>query len=97
MKVDPYVLLQQYWFQVPNSTLHERFKRYQKEGESMSMKAKLGRFENTFTPEMEQKLADYTLELDRWNMGLSKREFLRLAFDLATKRGETSYLPSSLT
>ncbi|XP_037293571.1 uncharacterized protein LOC119189035 [Manduca sexta] len=47
------------------------------------MKPKLGRFTNTFSAEYEQVLVDHIKDLSNRCMPLMKKEFLKLAYDLA--------------
>ena len=65
---------------VPRSTLQDKIYNI-KQGLKVSMSSKLGRFECTFTDAYEKKLVDYTIDLDNRLMPLSRKEFLKLAFN----------------
>ncbi|KAJ4430876.1 hypothetical protein ANN_19467 [Periplaneta americana] len=54
-----------------------------KGGKEYNFQPKLGRFETTFNNSYESQLAQHIKDLDDRLMGLSKKEFLKLAFDLA--------------
>ena len=47
------------------------------------MSSKLRRFEWTFTDAYKKKLVDYMIDLDNRLMPLSRKEFFKLAFNLA--------------
>lgn len=65
-------------FNVPQATLRRRFK-------AGNSKKKLGRFENTFSPELEKQLVDHILMLESRLFGLTTVDVKKLAYDLAEK------------
>lgn len=69
-------------FNVPKSSLQDRIACI-RQGQECALEPKLGRFTSTFTPNFESMMAEHVKELDDRLMGLSKKEFLKLAFDLA--------------
>lgn len=69
-------------YQVPKSTLQDKLKAL-KRGDEVSMKPKLGRFTNTFSEQYEQVLVEHVKDLSNRCMPLMKKEFLKLAYDLA--------------
>lgn len=68
-------------FGVPKSSLHDRVTQLRK-GEQIKLQPKLGRFEPTFI-DIEEQLLQHVQELDNRLMPLTKKEFLKLAYDLA--------------
>jgi hypothetical protein len=71
-------------YQVPCTSLQDRVEAI-KQGHQINLKPKLGRFQQTFTPEFERQLCEHVIDLDNRLMPLTRSEFLRLAFDLAEK------------
>ncbi|CAG5036361.1 unnamed protein product [Parnassius apollo] len=69
-------------FDVPRSSLHDRLK-VLKSGKEVAFYPKLGRFETTFSENFSMQLYEHVKELDNRLMPLSRKEFLKLAFDLA--------------
>ncbi|KAF9411499.1 hypothetical protein HW555_009740 [Spodoptera exigua] len=69
-------------YNIPKSTIHDKIKALNR-GEEVTMKPKLGRFTNTFSAEYEQVLVDHIKDLSNRCMPLMKKEFLKLAYDLA--------------
>ena len=69
-------------FNVPKSTLQDRIAKLKNGGE-IQIPPKLGRFERTFCDSYEEQLMAHIKELDGMLMPLTKKEFLKLAFDLA--------------
>ena len=67
---------------VPRSTLQDKIYNI-KQGLKVSMSSKLGGFECTFTDAYGKKLVDYMIDLDNRLMPLSRKQFLKLAFNLA--------------
>lgn len=63
---------------IPYVTLHRHLK-------SGSTVKKLGRFATIFTPDQEQALCEYLMKLDSLFYGLTRIDFLRMAFDYAEK------------
>ncbi|KAJ4442421.1 hypothetical protein ANN_04007 [Periplaneta americana] len=70
------------YFQLPKSSLQDKVTGI-KGGKECNFQPKLGRFETTFNNSYESQLAQHIKDLDDRLMGLSKKEFLKLAFDLA--------------
>lgn len=75
-------------YNIPKSTLHDKTLAI-KRGTEISLQPKLGRFTNTFSSEYEQVLVDHVKDLSNRCLPLMKKEFLKLAFDLA----ETMKIP----
>lgn len=69
-------------YNIPKSTIYDKIKALNR-GEEVTMKPKLGRFTNTFSAEYEQVLVDHIKDLSNRCMPLMKKEFLKLAYDLA--------------
>ncbi|CAK1588229.1 unnamed protein product [Parnassius mnemosyne] len=69
-------------YNIPKSTIHDKIKALNR-GEEVTMKLKLGRFTSTFSAEYEQVLVDHIKDLSNKCMPLMKKEFLKLAYDLA--------------
>lgn len=63
---------------IPFATLHRHVK-------SGNVKKKLGRFVPVFTREQEEDLCKYLKELDSLFFGVTRVDFLKLAYDYATK------------
>ena len=68
-------------YNIPKITIHDKIKALNR-GE-VTMQPKLGRFTNTFSAEYEQVLVDHIKDLSNRCMPLMKKEFLKLAYDLA--------------
>lgn len=68
-------------YAVPKSTLFDRLK-IMKSGGECTLKPKLGRFDNTFSKEYENALADHVIDLSNRCMPLTRKEFLKLAYQL---------------
>ena len=66
----------------PRNTLQDKIYNI-KQGLEVIMSSKLRRFESTFTNAYEKKLVDYMIDLDNRLMPLSRKVFLKLAFNLA--------------
>lgn len=49
----------------------------------MTLQSKISRFSNTFSPEYEQVLVEHAIDLSNRCLPLMKKEFLKLAFELA--------------
>lgn len=71
-------------YQVPRTSLQDRVKAI-RQGHQIILKPKLGRFQQTFTPEFERQLCEHVINLDNRLMPLTRSKFLRLAFNLAEK------------
>lgn len=71
-------------FSVPKSTLFDKVKLL-KEGKEAVFKPVMGRFKKTFSDEYEDLLESHIKDLADRCMPLSKKEFLKLAYDLAEK------------
>lgn len=69
-------------YSIPKSTLHDKISSI-KRGEEVTLIPKLGRFTNTFSPEYEQVLVNHVKDLSNRCLPLMRKEFLKLAFDLA--------------
>ena len=69
-------------FSVPKSSLQDRISKLKK-GEEVVLPAKLGRFKSTFLQSCEEELLQHVRQLDNMFMPLTRKEFLKLAFDLA--------------
>jgi hypothetical protein len=69
-------------FSVPNCSLQVRLQTV-KSGSDVKLKSELGRFENTFSEEMEAR----SERLDNRFMPLLRKEFLKLLYDLAEEMG----------
>lgn len=69
-------------YDIPRSSLHDRVK-VLKSGKEITFQPKLGRFESTFSGNLSKQLYEHVKELDNRLMPLSRKEFLKLAFDLA--------------
>lgn len=69
-------------FGIPKSTLHDRTKRL-KAGENVVLERVPGGFKKTFSVEYEEELARHITDLSNRCMPLTKKEFLKLAYDLA--------------
>lgn len=63
-------------YNIPRTTLRRHLK-------SGTSKKKLGRFTTVFTLEQEEELLEYVFHMDQLFFGLSKEEFLQLAFQYA--------------
>jgi hypothetical protein len=70
-------------YDIPKSTLHERIKKLQAQKE-VCFEPKLGRYQPTFNSNYEDILVEHVRDLSNRLMSLSKKEFLQLAFQLAT-------------
>lgn len=71
-------------FSVPKSTLFDKVKLL-KDGKEAVLKPVMGRFKKTFSDEYEDLLESHIKDLVDRCMPLSKKEFLKLAYDLAEK------------
>lgn len=71
-------------FNVPKSTLFDKVKLL-KQGTEVEFKPVMGRFKKTFSEEYEQLLEFHVKDLANRCMPLSKKEFLKLAYELANK------------
>ncbi|KAK9680273.1 CENP-B N-terminal DNA-binding domain [Popillia japonica] len=71
-------------YKVARSSLQDRCKAV-KQGAQINLIPKLGRFQQTFTSVYEKQLSEHVIDLDNRLMPLTRKEFLRLAFDLAEK------------
>lgn len=69
-------------YNIAKSTLHDKTSALNR-GEEVTLQPKVGRFTNTFSPEYEQVLVDHVKDLSNRCLPLMKKEFLKLAFDLA--------------
>ncbi|KAJ8868426.1 hypothetical protein PR048_029942 [Dryococelus australis] len=69
-------------FSVPKTTLRDRL-RATEAGKTVIITPPMGRFQMTFSDEIEKQLVIYTRDQDDRFMPLSRREFSKLAFDLA--------------
>jgi hypothetical protein len=69
-------------YNIPKSTLHRKTSSLNR-GREVSLQPKMGRFTNTFSPEYEQVLVEHVKDLANRCMPLMKKEFLKLAYDLA--------------
>lgn len=67
---------------VPRSTIQDKVRKL-KEGKEVVIKPDMGRFRTTFTENYENQLVNHIRDLDNRLMPLNRKEFLRLAFDLA--------------
>lgn len=61
-------------YEVPRTSLQDRIKGI-KQGYQVSLKPKLGRFEQTFKPEFERQLCEHVINLDNRLMPLTRSEF----------------------
>ncbi|XP_011858337.1 PREDICTED: uncharacterized protein LOC105555900 [Vollenhovia emeryi] len=71
-------------YDIPKSTLHDKI-RCLKSGEEISLQPKIGRFTKTFPPEYEEQLVNHVKDLSNRCLPLMKKEFLKLAYDLAVE------------
>lgn len=71
-------------YSVPKSTLADKIKHLQNE-EEIELIPNLGRYRCTFPANFEQQLVNHMRDLDSRLMPLTKKEFLKLAFDLAER------------
>ncbi|KAJ4434685.1 hypothetical protein ANN_23253 [Periplaneta americana] len=69
---------------VPKSSLHDRINKIKK-GKEANVPPKSGRFELTFSETCEEELLAHIRHLDGMFMPLSKKEFLKLAYNLAVE------------
>ncbi|XP_066600972.1 uncharacterized protein [Prorops nasuta] len=69
-------------YNIPKSTLHDYIKTL-KRGEEIKLLVKRGRFEPTFNEKFEQALVEHVVDMSNRCMPLTRKEFLKLAFDLA--------------
>ena len=69
-------------YDVPKSSIHDRLK-VLKSGREVTYYPKLGRFEVTFSEDVSKQLYEHIKQLDDRLMPLTRKEFLKLAFDLA--------------
>jgi len=67
---------------IPKSTLHDKVA-YLKIGKEIVLKPKLGKFTKTFSSEYEEQLVNHVKDLANRCLPLMKKEFLKLAYDLA--------------
>ncbi|XP_022819194.1 uncharacterized protein LOC111351487 isoform X1 [Spodoptera litura] len=67
---------------IPTTTLYDKLKLI-REGKEVELKPVLGRFTKTFSSEYENVLVSHVKDLADRCMPLTKKEFLKLAFDLA--------------
>lgn len=67
---------------IPKSTLHDKTTSI-KSGKETLLEPKLGRFASTFPDAYEEELVAHITDLANRCMPLSRKEFLKLAFDLA--------------
>jgi len=71
-------------YDIPRSTLHNKITCL-KSGKEITLQPKLGRYTKTFSPEYEEQLVNHIKNLARRCMSLMKKEFLKLAYDLAVE------------
>ncbi|XP_036146776.1 uncharacterized protein LOC118646934 [Monomorium pharaonis] len=71
-------------YSIPKSTLHDKITCL-KSGEEIALQPKLGRFTKTFLPEYEEQLLNHVKDLSNRCLPLMKKEFLKLAYDLAVE------------
>lgn len=69
-------------FCVPKTTLGDRLRAIQA-GKTVNLTPQMGRYKTTFDESMEKQLIYYIKDLDNKLMPLSRKEFLKLTFDLA--------------
>lgn len=69
-------------YRIPKSTLHDKIV-YLKAGKEIVLESKLGRFTRTFSSEYEEQLVNHVKDLANRCLPLMKKEFLKLAYDLA--------------
>ncbi|GBP19771.1 Pogo transposable element with KRAB domain [Eumeta japonica] len=69
-------------YDIPRSTLHDKTSLLNL-GKEVSLTPKIGRFTKTFSPEYEETLVEHVKNLSNRCLPLMKKEFLKLAFDLA--------------
>lgn len=69
-------------YSIPTTTLYDKLKLIKEEKE-VELKPILGRITKTFSPEYENILETHIKDLADRCMPLTKKEFLKLAFDLA--------------
>ncbi|KOB76398.1 hypothetical protein OBRU01_03861 [Operophtera brumata] len=69
-------------YDIPKSTLYDKTSLLNR-GQEVSLKPKIGRFTHTFSPEYEETLVEHVKDLSNRCLPLMKKEFLKLAFDLA--------------
>ncbi|GBP80965.1 hypothetical protein EVAR_54128_1 [Eumeta japonica] len=69
-------------YDIPRSTLHDKTSLLNL-GKEVSLTPKIGRFTKTFSPEYEETLVEHVTNLSNRCLPLMKKEFLKLAFDLA--------------
>ena len=71
-------------FSVPKSTLQRRINKI-KTGVEVTMHPDLGRFKPTFESKYEDELVRHIKDMDARLMPFTRKEFMKLAYDLATK------------
>jgi len=69
---------------IPKSTLHDKLALL-KTGAEITLQPKIGRYTKTFQPDHEELLVNHVKDLSNRCLPLSKKEFLKLAYDLATE------------
>lgn len=69
-------------YNVPKSTLFDYIKKL-KQGGEIKLPLKKGRFDPTFTEEYEEALITHVVDMSNRCMPLTRKEFLKLSFDLA--------------
>ncbi|KAJ8962215.1 hypothetical protein NQ318_018187 [Aromia moschata] len=69
-------------YDIPKSTLHDKVASLNA-GKEVSFVPKMGRFSKTFSPEYEELLVNHVKDLSNRCLPLMKKEFLKLAYDLA--------------
>lgn len=69
-------------YNIPKSTLFDYVKKLQR-GREIALPLKKGRFNPTFTEEYEEALIAHVVDMSNRCMPLNRKEFLKLAFDLA--------------
>lgn len=67
---------------IPKSTLHDKVASL-KSGKEIELQPKVGRFTKTFSSEYEEQLVNHVKDLANRCLPLMKKEFLKLAYDLA--------------
>lgn len=73
---------------IPKSTLHDRTQRL-KAGEDVVLEHVPGGFKRTFSEENEEEIARHITDLSNRCMPLTKKEFLKLAYDFAEDQNIT--------
>lgn len=69
-------------FSVPKTTLGDRLRDIEA-GRTVMLTPQMGRFQSTFSDEIENQLVFYMRDQDDRFMPLSRKEFMKLSFDLA--------------